>query len=110
MLRSVLITITLLCATAAFAQRPVVPQDTRAWRLADALDELFDERSTPLARRVACARLMEMGAGDWALRLAANYDPSPEVRAAAWESVQIVGKLTKSVAQLHDRAASEKDR
>jgi len=105
MLRS--LTITLLCSTAAFAQRPIVPVDSRAWRMIDAIDELFDAKSTPLARKVACARLVELGTGDWALRLAANYDSSPEIRAVAWESVQVLAKLTTNVQLLHNRSASE---
>ena len=74
---------------------PVFPTNSRSWELTDALSQLHDGETT-LERQVACMRLEKLGpvASD-ALRRAAIYDCSPEVRAQANSALVNLNPLTR---------------
>ncbi len=76
MFRALAIATSFLFASAVFADPPIVPDDTPAWRVGDALDEYLNERSTPLEREVGRLRLRNLLVRDW-LAWAGNKVPAP---------------------------------
>lgn len=82
MLRSLVILFAMVMTGATAAPAQAQPADTPAWRVGDALDELFDPRSTPLAREVARLRLKDFKALDWLQWAAADYSSQLDPDAA----------------------------